>query len=145
MNSTKLTKLFKSLVNLNRLNRTAIKFETNENNLNVFEVVENELKIKQTSSFLLKTIQAKKNELIKGKKIAHRALLGKNLVEQILLNKTTATQFFILYLNQALTELTFALGNGVLNNKNNKLKVVFVDRPELSCIEMQTIIVGSNE
>lgn len=137
MSAIKLNTLFNSIINLNELNRSPIVFETDDNDLNVFQAIDNELNVNHASFLSLKVVKNSINKINDGNKFVHRSFLGSSLTDAILSNKTVATQFFMLYLNQALIELTKFLGSNFVTSKKNNLDVVFIDRPEINSVEMR--------
>jgi hypothetical protein len=134
---TKLKELFESIVDINEVNRSAVLLQTESS---VFQIINGDLLINHEAWSSLRTVKNSVKKPKEGSVFSHRNFLSHRLINEMLSNKTIATQFFILYLNQSFIGLTHALGSDTVMNKNNKINVTFDYIPELYCVEMSTII-----
>lgn len=80
-----------------------------------------------------------------NKSAVQRTLLGYVGASLMVKNKTVALQTLVLYLNNALIELTRVLGSAIVTNTANKIEVSFIDMEDFASIEMRVKLLLNKE
>jgi len=141
--SGKMNCLFNQIFDLNYLDRTPVTMTAYDNNVTILEP--------ETHSVVLLneptpgSVRLLKNNIKNNKTAIQRTLFGFVTASKMLENRTQATQMFSLYLNNALVELSNALGTDTVTDKKNQLSVKFYDMQDLAAIEMRLTLKVQNK
>lgn len=137
-------KKFKTIINLNKLDRVPLTYKQHrEKVITLIDKTKGDVH----SLKPLETYTSNAEPILNSNSVNSSAIyavgLDVSFVESLLKNKTLATQHFSLILNNALIEMTNAVGSHVVRNNKNKLMVRFLDTNRansFNCIEMRVIL-----
>jgi hypothetical protein len=122
--AAKLQELFNSIFNMTDIFRVPAIIKPTKNSVTLFNLLDEEnsiaLNVPETDS--VKSFETD-NKVYKS--AVQRTFIGFLAKKEIQKNKTIATQVLSIYLNNALIELTNALGTDVVTDVKNKLIVEF--------------------
>lgn len=149
MNKKKLTeqiqKIFNSNFDLeNYITRIPASISTDGNSITMFDISD------LNENFILNnpttgSIKSVTNKIKNNKSAIQRSLISYVSAEQMTQNKTYALQTLVLYFNNALIELTNALGSSIVTDKSNKIFVSFLHMEQYAAIEMRVKLLLSKE
>ena len=131
----KLQSLFESIIDLEQIDRHPAVF-IQIPGVNSVTLLPQE-NLNELKAGFMKTFTSDQNNKSSA---VYRGGLGYLVAEQMINNRTLATQLFVLSLNNALIQLTDTLGTTVVTNKNNKISVKFLHFESIAAIEMQVKI-----
>jgi hypothetical protein len=143
--AAKLQELFNSIFNMNDIFRVPAITKPTKNSVTLFDFLDtpNSVQLNSPDTDSVKSFQTD-NKVHKS--AVQRTFIGYLAKKEIQKNKTIATQVLSIYLNNALIELTTALGTDVVTDAKNKLIVEFKPtQPGYASVEMRVTLLLNRE